>query len=158
MKNFMKKINIIDIGVIIIFILFIVGLSIRFSGTEATSPVNNTTQVEYTVIIENIRNYTVEALKKSNILTEQKTGAIIGEVLSIETGSYFEETKGTDGKLYLAEVPNRYSCTLVLKSPVQKMNDRYFATDTTEISAGKSFKFSTKYAQTTGTIVKVLEN
>ena len=145
MKNFMKKINIIDIGIILILILFIVGLSIRFSGTEAISPVNNTTQLEYTVIIENIRDYTVEALKKSNILTEQKTGAVIGEVLSMETKSYFEEVKGTDGKLYLAEVPNRYSCTLVLKSPVQ------------EISAGKSFKLSTKYAQTTGTIVKVLE-
>ena len=157
MKNFMKKINIIDLGVVLIFILFIVGLGIRFSGETKTTPVNNTVEVEYTVIVENIRDYTVEAFKKSNILTESKTGVVIGEIVSVETESYADEAKGADGKLYRAEIPNRYLCTLVLKSPVQKMNDRYFATDTTEIAAGKDFKLSTKYVQTTGTIIKVSE-
>lgn len=157
MKNFIKKINIIDIGVLLVFILSVVGLSVRFSSSTTTTTVNNNIDVEYTVVIENIRSYTVEALKKSNILTEQKTGAIIGEILSVETKSFFEEVKAPDGKLYLAEVPNRYTCTMVLKSPVQKMNDRYFATDTTEISVGKSFKFSTKYAETTGIVSSISE-
>lgn len=157
MKNFIKKINVIDIGVILIFILFIVGLCIRFSGTTNTASVNNTVDIEYTVVVENIRNYTAEALKKSNILTEQKTGAIIGEIISVQTENDFDEEKGTDGKLYKAQIPNRYRCTLVLKSPVQKMNDRYFATDTTEVSIGKSFKFSTKYAECTGTVLSVSE-
>ncbi len=158
MKNLLKKINVIDIGVILIVILFIAGLCVRFSGKEtSTIPANNTVDVEYTVIVENIRDYSIEAIKKSNILTEQKTGAVIGEILSVETKSFAEEVKGTDGNLYLADVPDRYTCTLLLKSPVQKMNDRYFATDTTEISVGKSFKFSTKYAETTGTVVSVSE-
>lgn len=152
-----KKLNLIDIGVLLILVVFILGIGIRLFGS-ASKTVNDTVDIEYTVVIENVRKYSVDALKKSNILTEDKTAAVIGEIVSVDAEGFQTEVHTTDGELQLCEVPDRYKCTVVLKSPARKMNDRYFVTETAEISVGKTFDVITKYVKSTGTIMSVTEN
>lgn len=147
-----KKFNIIDICIVLIIIVFAVGIGIRLSNGKA---IKNETEITYTVEVKNVREFTKNALQKSNVLTDDKTGAVLGEIISVDVKPYMEEVEADNGELVLTEVPERYQCTVVLKSAAKEQEGKFMLDEKTEVAPGKTFDVITKYVKTTGTVVSV---
>lgn len=152
-----KKINIIDIGVILIIILFIAGIGIRFFHSTSKT-LKETVCIEYTVAVENIRQYTLDALSKSSLLTDKDNTSVIGEITALsEASAYVPEAIAKNGEFVESPMPGKFKTILTVRSDVRKTDNRYFLTEDVEASLGKDFTVITKYAQTTGTITSIKE-
>lgn len=64
------KVSIIDILVIILIIVVIGGIAVRY-GSGITTAVESDKQFEYVLKVENVREYTVEALKRKGNVTDK---------------------------------------------------------------------------------------
>ncbi len=152
-----KKINIIDIGVILIIILFIAGIGVRFFHSTSKA-LKETVSIEYTVAVENIRQYTLDALAKSSLLTDKENTAVIGEITALsEAVAYTPEAISKSGEFVETPMPGKFRTVLTIRSDVRKTGNRYFLTEDVEACVGKDFTVITKYAQTTGTIISIKE-
>ena len=152
-----KKINIIDIGVILIILLFVVGIGIRFFHSTSQS-LKDTVTLEYTVLVKDIRQYTVDALSKSSKITDEDSNAQIGEIISIsEATPYVSEGVSFKGELVSSVVPNKFQTVVTIRATARNTNDRYFLTEDIEASLGKDFTIVSKYVQTTGQITSIKE-
>lgn len=147
-----KKFNIIDVLVLLIVIVFAAGIGIRLGNGKA---IKNETEITYTVEVKNVKEFTADALKKSNVLTDDKTGTVLGEIVSVEVEPYMEEKETNTGELVMVEVPERYRCTVILKSSAKEQEGKLMLDEKTEVSPGKIFDVITKYVKTTGTVISV---
>lgn len=147
-----KRFNIIDIAVVLIIIVFAVGIGIRLINGKS---IKNTVDITYTVKVGNIRSFTKDALLKSNVLTDDKTGAVLGEIVSVTPTAYETEVHTDGGELVLAEMPERFECIVVIKAAAKEQDGKYMLDEKTEIAPGKDFPVITKYVKTTGTVISV---
>ena len=149
-----KKFNIIDVLILCIVIVFAIGLGIRIFG-KTSGGVKNTTDIIYTVEIKNVRQFTIDALEKSSVLTDKEGGKVIGEILSVSEVPYKTEAHISDGTSQVVQMPERYTCSVKIKSPAKYMNDKYNLAEDVDVSLGGTFTITTKYAKTTGNIVEL---
>lgn len=147
------KINIIDFFVILIVLLAIAGISIRFispAGKEVTEGV----KFSYSVKIENIRYFAVEALEKKGTVTDN-FGNIIGEIKSIEHEEYKEKTMNNEGESIEVVVPERYTVILTVEAEGKESDDAFFVGENLELCVGGGIDMHTKYSNCSGKVIDI---
>lgn len=150
MKN--RKFNIIDILVVLIIIVFGIGIGIRFINGKT---IKNQKEITYVVEVENVKDFTLKALEKSDLLTDEKTGTVLGTILSVEENIYKKEEQTSSGELVSAEVPERYGCTVTIKATAKENEGKFMLDEKTEVVPGKEILVITKYVKTTGKVISV---
>ena len=98
------KISIIDLLVILAFLVAFAGFGIRFLG-PASESVTNRTSLTYVVKIEDIREYTVNAIKKMGVVTDNKSKSKIGEIIEVREMPRVEQELNDSGKRINVIVP-----------------------------------------------------
>ena len=151
-----KKFNIIDVLIILIIIVFVIGLGIRIFGSTSKG-IKSEKDITYTVEVKNVREFTVDALKKSSVLTDEKGEKVIGEILSVDAAPYKTEAHISDGSAAVLEMPERYTCSVVIKSPAKYVNDIYNLVEGVDVAIGDSFTIINKYVKTNGTVLELSE-
>lgn len=146
-----NKINIIDFCVILLIAVFIIGIGIRLIGSSAKEAKTVKT-FEYTVVVSNVRGYSVDSLKKLGNITDTKGDKVLGEIISVQSEPFTAQFNTFDGTVTESEVPERYTCFVKIRTTGSESDEFYFAPDDTELSVGKSIKVITKYIDTTGII------
>ncbi len=148
------KISIIDIAVILIFILLAVGVLIKFSGNPNVELVSGE-PIECTLKVTNVRDYTVEALKKGGAVYDTTTKEYIGEI----TDAWSEGAQATismaDGTIKTADAEDRYNVYVKVAFTGKIADNGYYTASNRQIAVGSAVPISSKYAQSTSQVVEV---
>lgn len=147
------KINIIDLAAILVVVLAIIGITIRFTSIAAEN-VNTKSNFSYVVEIEDIRIYSVNALKKMGTATD-KQGNVIGEITNVEIDILERQLINENGKSIKVVTPERYVAKVTLESEGKDTDSGYFVGENTELSVGSTISMHTKYSNCSGKIIKV---
>ncbi|MGN0163714.1 MAG: DUF4330 domain-containing protein [Candidatus Ornithomonoglobus sp.] len=152
--NIKGKFNIIDLLVIILIIAVIAGIVVRF-GSKITTAVKSDEEFEYTVKLESVRQYTVDALEKKGKLSDKKATVDLGEIIDVQTepAAFLSET--ADGRMVYAKQPDRYTVYVTIRTRGKESDNSYITADSEELSVGRDTEIYSKYVHTTGVITSV---
>ena len=148
------KISIIDLLVVLAIIVGAVGFSIRFFS-DAAENVTQKVKFEYVVQIENVRHFTVDALNKKGIVTDDKSGAIMGEITNVESEPYKVQLAMTNGKVVSAAEPEKYIVNVTVVSEGNETEGGYFVGEDVELAVGSTVEMCSKYANSSGKIKSI---
>ena len=152
------KVSIIDILVILLIIVVITGIAARY-GSRITNSVKSDKQFEYVLKVENVRQYTVNALERKGKITDKKSEKDLGEIIDVRVENAEMQTVTASGAVLFSELPDRYTCFVTILGNGKESDDNYILNDTTELSVGRNIDLYSKYVKTSGDIesVKVVE-
>ena len=148
------KVSIIDILVILLVVVVIAGISARY-GSSITGAVKSQKQFEYVLKVENVREYTVNALKRMGKVTDKKSEMDLGEIVDVQVEDATMQSTTASGEIKNSAMPDRYSCVVTIRSVGKESADNYILDDSTELSVGRNIDLYTKYVKTSGDIKSV---
>lgn len=152
------KVSIIDILVILLIIVVIAGIAARY-GSKVTTAVQSDKQFEYVLRVENVREYTANALKKKGRITDKKSEKDLGEIVDVQVENATQQSITASGEVKTPETPGRYTCYVTIRATGKESDNNYILADSTELSVGRNIDLYSKYVKTSGDIksVKVLD-
>lgn len=152
------KVSIIDLLVVLAVIVGIAGFSVRFYSNAADNVIEKT-KFEYVVEIRDVRSFTVDALDKKGIVTEKKSGGIIGEIVNVESEPYTAQMAMSNGRLVSAKVPEKFVVKVTVHGEGNETENGYYIGENVELSVGSTVTMASKYANSSGKItsIKVIE-
>ncbi|MCD8390529.1 MAG: DUF4330 domain-containing protein [Firmicutes bacterium] len=148
------KISIIDIAVILAVLIVIAGIGMRYSS-KITNSVQSDAEFEYTIKIDGVRIYTVDALQKKGAITDKTSEKNMGEIIDVDVSPAMVESVTANGEIIYAERPGYYTCLVTVRAHGKESDENYILDDTTELSVGRSVDFFSKYIKTSGLIMSV---
>lgn len=152
------KVSIIDILVIVLVIAVIAGIAARY-GSKITAAVRSSEKFEYTLRVENVRKYTIDAIEKKGRVTDKHSEKNLGEIVDVRYEEATQQSTTANGHMVNPVVPDRYTCYVTIQAVGRESDDNYVLDDSTELSVGRTVDLYSKYVKTSGTIesVKVIE-
>ena len=152
------KVSIIDILVILLIVVVIAGIGARY-GSRITSAVKSDKEFEYVLRVENVREYTINALQRKGKITDKKSEKDLGEITDVRVENAVQQSVTASGEVKFSELPDRYTCFVTIIGKGKESDDNYILNDTTELSVGRNIDLYSKYVKTSGDIesVKVVE-
>lgn len=152
------KVSIIDILVILLVIIVIIGIAARY-GSRITDAVKSDKQFEYVLKVENVRQYTIDAIEKKGRVTDKKSEKDLGEIVDVKVENAVQQSTTASGEVTMTELPERYTCYVTIRAVGKESTDNYILEDSTELSVGRNIDLYSKYVKTSGDItsVKVVE-
>ncbi|MBE5039199.1 DUF4330 domain-containing protein [Ructibacterium gallinarum] len=148
------KISIIDIAVILIVVLLAAGVLIKFSGNQNV-PVSSGEKLECVVQVKNVRDYTVEALKKGGPVFDKTTKEYIGTITGVTTEPGETTLLLNDGSYRNVETEGRYNAYVTIAFDGKESDGGYYTATNKQMAAGSSLGMNAKYSQCDGTIYEV---
>lgn len=149
------KISIIDILVIIVIIAMAAGVYMRFFRTPETVKVE-TEKFNYTVRVEKIRKYSVDALSHMGAMYDTETKEYLGDIVEIVSVEPTKETSITArGKAVEIEYPERYTVTIKVETDGNVGENGYYTASNRMISVGGAMEFETKYIECGGDVISI---
>lgn len=151
-----NKFSIIDLLVILAIAVAVLGAYLRF-GTTETRVATETQSIEYTILVEDVRIGTAQALSKTSPITNSTTKEFAGNITSAE---YTEATEGTelpDGRIVAMTVPEKYDVKVTVRVDGKANASGFYTPSNQPIAVGSTLLFSSKFASTSGTIIEVRE-
>ncbi len=149
------KISIIDILVVIIIIAVAAGIYLRFFKPVETIQVQ-TEKFSYTVCVEKVRNFSVDALRNMGGVYDTETKEYLGEITEIISVEPTKDTGVTSrGNTVAIEYPERYDVTLKIETDGSVGANGYYTSTSRLISVGGELELTTKYIETTGAVISV---
>jgi len=149
-----KKLNIVDICVILLVVIFALGVGIRFVSIEKAA--TKDVELSYTIRVEGVRSFSVDALNQSEDFSNG-IDTVFGEVTDVKAEPAEKEYTTSEGNIVKVKVPEKYDCYVTMKAPAVKKGSIYYLDDENPVSVGEEFELITKYVKTYGTIVEVNE-
>ncbi len=148
------KISIIDLLAILAVLVAAIGIGARFF-TPASDNVREKVQLSYVVEIKDVRMYSIYALNNKGVVTDSKSGAVIGEITDVEYEPFTTHEVRSDGEAVLAEVPDKFVAYVSIKSEASETDNGYFVGDNIELSVGSSVSLATKYVNSNGKVKSI---
>lgn len=154
-----RKINIIDITVVLIVFILIFAAIVKYRNFNETDEVNSKLDtIVYEIKVSNIRNYTVEAFVSGDIVYDSQTNVEIGKIIDkiVTPAKGYETMK--DGNIIETEIVDKYDMVLEIETPGLVNDTGYFANKTVELKVGSEKMIETLYAKSTGVVLKITQN
>ena len=149
-----RKINAIDIAVILLVIVAIVGFAVRFSSS-ATDSVTSDIKFRYVMRIDSVRSFTVDALEKKGVVTDEDSVINVGEIIDVVVEDNTVAATLMNGSVVSALVPERYTCYVTIEAMGRESEGKYILDDTTELAVGRTTDLVSKFVHTSGTIESI---
>ncbi len=140
-----SKISIVDVAVAIFIICAVAFVGLKFFSPGGRLSGAEQINCEYTFKVQNVRQASVDALKKS----EEKnvydsTGVYLGTVKEIKNiQPHKDSVIKADGSMVLAEVPDKFDVEVVAIVSGKKTIDSIMISNKRELSVGSSLSIST---------------
>lgn len=151
----MKKINIIDIAIVILIIALLFAAYLKFAVYDHTKTDAEMTKIEYSIKIPAVRRYTADAFKVGDTIFDSTTKLAIGTITNIEVVNNVGVVETSKGTIASAENPNRYDVTITIQTDGMETDKAYFADRSVELKVGSEKQIETLYVKTTGTIMSI---
>jgi hypothetical protein len=156
-----KKLNIIDVVVIVaVFAIIVVGV-VKFAFIDKKSGLGVKQaykDLEYTVVINNIRSMTAEAFHVGDKVYDEKKGTYMGIIKNIEINPYKTNEIKNNGEFVEADKVGYYSVLLTMESTVVDKDSGYFLAGTLDLKINSEYEIVTKFLKTTVKVTDILTN
>ena len=148
------KFSIVDLFVILLVIACIGAVGLKLKKAESVSGGDRT--IVYKVLIENIRDVSVDAIN-SNLenITDAESKKVIGSISDIEVKPARVITQKNDGDFVMTEYDNRNDVTLTVKVAGTETDDAYYTSSGRQIMVGEIMNINNGYSQSYGEIISV---
>lgn len=151
----MKKINIIDIAVVVLILALVVFAYLKFGVYEHTKTDAEMNKIQFSIKISEVRSYTGEAFKVGDTLYDSQTKLAIGTITNVEMITSRINSETTDGRIIYVENPERYDVTITVETEGIENDKAFFADKSVELKVGSEKTVETKYVKTTGKIISI---
>ncbi len=148
------KISIIDIAVLLIIILVCVGVVSKFGG-EKVQIISKNEKLICVLKVEGVRDYTVDAIKKSKSVFNEKTKEKLGDIIDIKTEPGKTMLLVQDGAYKEVETAGRSDVYLTIEVEGKITDSGYYTGSNTQMATGSSVGITTKYAECDTKIMSV---
>lgn len=143
-----SKVSIVDLFALLLVVACIaaVGLKVRTVKTVKGGDV----AVEYVVRVENVRDFSVEAMKKSigaDGVIDIESKYEMGKVTGVKEQPARVLVQTNDGEFVLAEYDDRYDVYVTLEAQGSETEDGYYTHSGRQLSPGATVGIKTKYSQ-----------
>ena len=148
------KISVIDIAVVLIIVILVAGIVVKFGGSN-TAVVSGNEKLECTLVIKNVRMYTVDALKNGGDLYDDISKERIGEIKDVryEAGEY--QVNMADGSFMPVVPEERYNVYVTVAFDGKISDDGYYTKSNKYLAVGSTVTAKTKYAQCQSTVYSI---
>lgn len=152
------KFNIIDVFVIILVIAVIAGLCVRY-GSSVTTAVKSDEEFVYVIKVQSVRNFTIDALKKTmeteSRLTDKNATVDLGEITDVKYEPATVLSEKTNGTMVYAPQEDRYTAYVTINSHAKESDNSYILPDSNELAVGRNIEIFSKYVHTSGLITQI---
>ncbi len=147
------KISIVDLFVVLVLVAGAVWLGYSMFGKNLRSDVaERQHETEFTVITSNIRPTTAEAIAQGGKIFEFKTGACVGEVVSVKTEPARVWLVEGDGKWAQTQLQDRVDAYVTIKG-IARVSENVITVSGVELRVGGSLSLQTKFSAFQGHVV-----
>ncbi|OON94751.1 MAG: hypothetical protein ATN31_02880 [Candidatus Epulonipiscioides saccharophilum] len=142
-----NKYNIVDILICVLILAFFVGVIIRFVpffSSDDIQAINTPKTIEYTVVVRDVRDYTVRALEKFGP-AYTSNGAFMGQVVDVYTKPFTDIEVLNDGTQYKLEAPDKYEVYITIRTDGRESDMLMVGSCGTELYLGAHLAWYTKW-------------
>ncbi|MCG9966452.1 DUF4330 domain-containing protein [Pelotomaculum terephthalicicum JT] len=144
------KFNFVDIIIIgLILALFAAGVYKLAFVNRALALQNG--HIEFKVYVEKVRIPTAESIKEGQAVRDVQTNIPLGNVVKKEVFPYQEAVPTLDGRVVLADVPEKYDVIITIESPAV-VTDNTIMIGNKEIKIGAQINVKSNVFSVNGTI------
>ncbi|MBS7297590.1 MAG: DUF4330 domain-containing protein [Eubacteriales bacterium] len=148
------KLSVVDLFVVALVIACIAAIGVKLGKKETV--IGGDKVLVYNVQIENIREMSVEAIKKNlENITEATTKKEIGDIVGIDIKPARVLVKKSNGEFQFVEYDNRYDVVLTMKSKVSETDDAYYTGSGKQITVGETISINNGYSQAFGQVISM---
>lgn len=154
------KLNILDLAIILIIILFI-GIFLitkNSASSNLSSNVENsgtTNSFIYTIKIEGLSETSTEMFKIGDDVYDKVSNVYIGKISNLEITNSIGLIDRNNGEIVEAEVPRKIDVKLSITTNGTINDGEYLANNLIRILVGNTKQIKTKYIMCTGTITSI---
>lgn len=152
------KINLIDAGVILLIMVLLVAGTLKFKTFNKKIEASAVGTITYTVIINNVRDYTAGAFVSGDTVFDSGTNVNIGTIRNVEAKTALIAKNLADGTVKMIENPYKKDVILTIEVPGTASDTGYFANRSIELKIGSEKNIETRYATTLGKIGSIEYN
>lgn len=139
------KISIIDVLIGVCIAGMIIGVSLRFFTSGGLSKAQTSVPIELTLCAREVRQFTISSVDKGDVVFDD-SGARLGAVIAVSTTPAKRLFETENGKIYNAEVPNKYDLYIKIDATGQADKSGYFINGNRQMSSGSSQIIHTNHA------------
>lgn len=151
----MKKITKFDVLLLVFVLAAIAVFAIKFgnfSGSGEAVAAVETKPALVDFLVEDVRIVTAESFEIGDTVLSEETNSVIGVIENVEIFPYKDLIEMANGEVVKAEVPDKYSVLIIMKSNLSERQTGYFADGITEIKVNSETKIYTKKVITSGKV------
>lgn len=144
------KFNVVDVLVaLVVLALIVLGAYKLFFVNRGVAEQNG--EIEYQILVEKVRIPTAEAFVEGQVVRDVQSNTVLGKIVKREISPAKEAVPTADGRLVLAEVPEKYNVLLTLSSRAV-VSENNVMVGSVEVKIGAQVKIKTNLASSTGVI------
>lgn len=150
-----KKINIVDVFVIIIIIAAIAFTYFKFNMSEHADVTSSNVKAEYTILVSSLRDFTIDEFCAGDKVYDDESGKYIGTIKDIKIEDSYDYITKTDGTVVYARLPQRYNVKLIMEADAV-LNDKGIAVSGAKtLHSNQKIVIYTQKVQTEGQVLDV---
>lgn len=160
------RVNAMDALVLLVVLVLIAAFALRaqrLAANNVQQPTSSVTAPEepvpvvYEVTLYNTSIGHVEDIRKGDILYDKdNNGVNVGNIVDVQVSECYQPSQLADGSYVMAPVHGRYRIVLTVESEARPVKDgRLFIRWGSELAAGLSYNYCTKYCLFTAVITSV---
>lgn len=144
------RFNLVDLLVaLVILALLALGAYKLFFVNRSVAEQNG--EIEYQILVEKVRIPTAQAFQEGQTVKDAQSNTVLGSIVKKEVTPAKEAVPTADGRMVLAEVPEKYNVLLTLRSRAV-VSENNVMVGSVEIKIGAQVKIKTSLASSSGVI------
>ena len=147
------KINIVDMGVILLIIL--AAVSVGYKLTREKEIERKEAVISYTLCVEGVRDQSFRAISQKSEVYQAETGEDLGVISDIEKENAKKLVQKADGEYAVATYPDKFDLYITIESPGTVTQDGYFTQSGKKILYGDTIGISNGYSQMFGVVENI---
>ncbi|MGV8146114.1 MAG: DUF4330 domain-containing protein [Alkaliphilus sp.] len=154
----MKHINLFDVFMLLLIAAVIVlGAKQVVFSSSTNNVADESEEIIVTLSIRGVRTATVEVIKEGDILTCVKSKEVVGTVINKEVISFQTTVETKDGKIVLANAPNRYDVIISVRGHAT-ITDNEIMVNSTSLRTGMTLRVFTNIYEVKTTVIDIEYN
>jgi hypothetical protein len=147
------KLSIIDIAVLVVIIGLLIGLGYRRLSSKAAVIVNADTKFYVTLVVERIRDFSLEAIDEGDIIYEQYAQQPFGKIVATETEQSKEVLKKPDGTISYVPMEQKFNLYATLECTGNVGDNGYYVNGNSQIAIGSDLRIQSNKVICTARVV-----
>lgn len=140
------KISIVDIVVLLVIVLLAVGLVSKFGGKTSLN-ISEGEKMQCTLLVKNVRMFSVEALQKGGEVYDKTTKEYIGDIKEVTYTEGESTVNMADGTFSVVPVEGKYNAYVTVEFEGKTSDKGYYTAANKQIGTGATIVFNSKFAQ-----------